>query len=165
VESDITRVRFAEADEIDATVDLWRASNEARTGGPPTPPEVEAMVRGWIATPDAMLLVAERDGRIVGMTLAVDAREDHGRGPAIPGLCHVSLVFVSPGEWGQGIGGLLLDALLGEVRRRGYRRAELWTHQTNLRAQRLYTCRQFALTGDAEVNPAGEKIMRFERPL
>jgi len=165
VEPAITRVRFAAADEVDTAVDLWRTSNEARISGPPTPPEVEATVRGWIATPDAMLLVAEREGRIIGMTLAVDAREDHGRGLAIPGLCHVSLVFVAPDAWGQGIGALLLDALLTEVRRRGYQRTQLWTHETNVRAQRLYTSHQFTLTGDTEVNPAGETIMRFERPL
>lgn len=82
-----------------------------------------------------------------------------------PGLCHVSLVFVAPDAWGQGIGARLMDALLEEARLRGYTRSQLWTHETNLRARRLYASRGFALTGDREVNRAGETIMRFERLL
>ena len=160
-----TQVRFAAAGEVDAAIAVWRASNDARSGGLPTPPEVEAMVRGWIAVPDAMLLVAERDGRIVGMTLAVDGREDSGAGPAIPGLCHISQVFVAPEAWGQGIGTRLVDAILAEAQRRDYTRVQLFTHETNVRAQRLYISRRFAFTGDTQVNAAGETVRRYERPL
>ena len=169
--ADGTAVRPATPGEVDAAVAVWRAANEARTGGPPDPPEVEAMVRGWIAAADAMLFVAERGGRIIGMTLAVAGREVNGTSPAAPngriiaGLCHVSLVFVAPDVWGQGIGSRLLDAVLDEASQQGYLRAQLWTHETNVRARRLYVSRQFALTGDRAVNPAGETIMRFERPL
>ena len=165
METGTIRVRFAAAHEIDAAVALWRASNEARTFGSPTAPETEAMVRGWMAVPDAILLVAEREGQIVGMTLAVDGREDYGVGAAVRGLCHVSLVFVAPDAWGQGIGARLLDALLAKIGHRGYDRVQLWTHETNARARRLYTSRGFILTDDRQVNPAGETIMRFERPL
>lgn len=168
---DGTTVRRATPAETDAAVAVWRAANEARTGGPPDPPDVEAMIRNWMAAPDAMLFVADRGGRIIGMTLAVAGREVSGTSPAAPdgrvvaGLCHVSLVFVAPDAWGQGIGTRLLDAVLDEARRQGYLRAQLWTHETNARARWLYTSRQFALTGDRAVNPAGETIMRFERPL
>lgn len=94
-------VRYAGPDEVDAAVAIWRASDAARHGGPPTPPDVEAMVRGWMAAPDAILLVAECGGRLVGMTLAVSGRTlEEGpptpEGPVVPGLCHVSLVFVAP---------------------------------------------------------------------
>lgn len=169
--ADGTTVRLAMPAETDAAVAVWRAANEARTGGPPDPPGVEAMVRGWMAAPDAMLFVAARGERIVGMTLAVAGREVEGTSPAAPdgrvvsGLCHVSLVFVAPDAWGQGIGARLLDAALAEAARQGYDRAQLWTHETNVRARRLYTSRRFTLTGDREVNPAGETILRFERPL
>ena len=165
METGTIRVRFAAVDDVDAAVAIWRASNEARTFGPPTSPETEAMVRGWMAVPDAILLVAERAGRLVGMTLAVNGREDLGAGPAIPGLCHVSLVFVAPDAWGVGIGARLLDALLTEVGRLGYGSVQLWTYETNVRARRLYTRRGFMLTDDRQVTPAGETIMRFERPL
>lgn len=166
-----TTVRFARAGEVDAAVAIWRTSNEARTGGPPTPPDTEAMVRRWMAVPDAILLVAEREGRIVGMTLAVASRTVDDAGlvtpgsPVVPGLCFISLVFVAPDAWGQGIGARLLDAILAEAPRRGYTRVQLWTHETNRRAQRLYLSRQLVLTGDQRVNDAGETIVRFERPL
>ena len=169
--ADGTTVRLATPGEVDAAVAIWRGANEARTGGPPDPPEVEALVRGWMAAPDAMLFVAERGDRIVGMTLAVAGREVEGTSPAapngriIPGLCHVSLVFVAPDAWGQRIGARLLDAVLAEASRQGYSRAQLWTHETNIRSRRLYASRRFALTGDRAINPAGETIMRFERLL
>lgn len=165
METETTRVRFAEPDEVDAAVAVWRSSNEARMGCLLTPPEVEAAVRRWMAVPEAMLLVAGRGDRIVGMTLGVDGRADSGTGAAIPGLCHISLVFVAPDAWGQGIGAQLLDAILAEAKRRGYDRVQLWTQETNLRARRLYAGRQFGPTSDTEVNPAGETVMRFERPL
>lgn len=165
METGTTQVRFSTPDEVDAAVAVWRSSNEARTGGLPTPPEVEETVRWWMAVPEAMLLVAERGDRIVGMTLGVDGRADRGAGAAIPELCHISLVFVAPDAWGQGIGSQLLDAILAEARRRDYLRVQLWTQETNLRARRLYAGRQFRPTGDTEVNPAGETVMRFERPL
>lgn len=163
-------VRFAAPDEVDAAVAIWRASNEARHGGPPTPPDVEAMVRGWMAAPDATLLVAERDGRLVGMTLAVSGRDlEEGpptpEGPVVPGLCHVSLVFVAPDAWGQRIGARLLDAVLAEATRRGYDRVQLFTHVANERGRRLYVSRGFRATGETAINPAGEEIMRFARSL
>lgn len=165
-----TVVRSPQPEEIDAAVAVWRASNEARTGGPPTPPETESMVRGWMAVPDAILLVAERNGQIMGMTLAVASRAVDDAGlvtpghPVVPGLCHISLVFVAPGAWGQGIGARLLEAVLAEVRRREYAHVQLWTHEDNVRARRLYVSRGFRLTDDRRVNPAGETIVRFERP-
>lgn len=161
-------VRSPGPGEVDAAVDIWRASDTARRGGqPPTP---EAMARDWMVAPDAILLVAERDGRSVGMTLAVGGRRlDDGpptpAGPTIPGLCHVSLVLVAPDAWGRRIGARLLDAVLAEATVRGYDRVHLFTRVANERGRRLYASRGFRATGDTAVNPAGEEIMRFARSL
>jgi GNAT superfamily N-acetyltransferase len=57
----------------------------------------------------------------------------------LPGLAHLSLVFVEPARWGRGIGGRLVDAVLAEARRRAYDRIQLWTHEDNARAQGLWT--------------------------
>jgi ribosomal protein S18 acetylase RimI-like enzyme len=128
------------------------------------------MVRRWMAVSDAILLVAERNGQIMGMTLAVASRMVDEAGlvtpghPVIPGLCHISLVFVVPDAWGRGIGAQLLDAVLAEIRRREYAHVQLWTHEDNVRARRLYVSRGFRLTDDRRANPAGETIVRFERP-
>ncbi|HEV2529497.1 MAG TPA: GNAT family N-acetyltransferase [Thermomicrobiales bacterium] len=164
---DLVTIRPGTSTDIDEAIAVWIASNDARFGGPTTPPETEAMVRGWMAGPDAILLVAidGPNGPIVGLTLAVDAREESGKGAAIPGSAHIALVFVAPGRWGQRIGARLLDAQLAGLVDRGYRHAQLWTHQTNDRARRLYSSRGFVPTGDSQVNAQGETIIRLERSL
>ena len=44
-------------------------------------------------------------------------------------------------------GGVLLDAVLAEAKRRNYSRIHLWTHEDNERSHRLYLSRGFSRTG------------------
>jgi RimJ/RimL family protein N-acetyltransferase len=57
------------------------------------------------------------------------------------------LLFVVPERWGEGIGGVILDAVLAEARRRNYSRIHLWTDEDNERSRRLYRSRGFSPTG------------------
>jgi GNAT superfamily N-acetyltransferase len=83
---------------------------------------------------------------LVGMASA-EARGENGTGHVIPGGCFLSYLFVVPERWGEGIGGAILDAVLGEARRRHYSRIHLWTHEDNERSHRLYRSRGFSPTG------------------
>ena len=66
---------------------------------------------------------------------------------AIAGTWFLSLIYVIPERWGEGIGGRLLDAVIEEAKRRGGHHMYLWTHEhQNERAQRLYHSRSFAPT-------------------
>jgi len=114
--------------------------------------------------PGAFLLLAEAAGEVVGMTLGLQGLADDGAGPPIPGLCHVSMVFVTPDRWGEGIGGRLVAALLAEARSRGYVRVQLWTQADNTAAQRLYESHRFRRTG-REKDEFGERILHYERTL
>lgn len=125
------------------------------------PPEQTDVARERLALPDRFLLVAERDGVVVGMTVGMDGRDDDGRGPVIPGLCHIGMVFVTPKVWGQGIGGQLVDAVMDEARRRGYDCTQLWTQEDNERALRLYASRGFRGSGRTGVSEDGEPIVHF----
>ena len=98
------------------------------------------------------------------MALGVQGLADDGAGPPVQGFCHVSMVFVAPERWGQGIGGRLVDALLAEARARGYDRAQLWTQADNPGAQRLYGGRGFLRSG-REKEDLGEWIFHYERAL
>jgi GNAT superfamily N-acetyltransferase len=98
------------------------------------------------------------------MAVGEQALSDDGAGPPIEGLCHVSMVFVAPDRWGEGLGGRLVDALLEEVRGRGYDRAQLWTQTENVRARRLYERRGFRPSG-REKDDLGERIAHFQRAL
>jgi GNAT superfamily N-acetyltransferase len=84
---------------------------------------------------------------VVGMASAEAQRGEDGAGPVIPGGCFLNLLFVVPERWGEGIGGLILDAVLAEAKRRHYSRIRLWTHEANERSHRLYRSRGFSPTG------------------
>jgi ribosomal protein S18 acetylase RimI-like enzyme len=158
-------LRPGRPEDVDGAVDAWRVSNTARRGGRPIPPEHEARVRGYAHKPDAFLVVADDGGSIVGMALAMQGLADDGAGPPIPRLCHISMVFVLPARWGQGIGGELVKAILAEAGKRGYDRAQLWTHADNLRAQRLYEGLGFVRTGREVDDDTGERIVQFGRAV
>jgi len=152
-------------EDYDEAVRVWRASNTARRGGRPARAGGDERVRRHMGLADAFLLVARDGPRVVGITLGMQGRADDGAGPALPGLCHIGLVFVAAERWGQGIGGKLVDAVLREAVARGYRAAQLWTHADNGRSRRLYTSRGFTRSGREKVDDEGETIVQFTRPL
>ena len=130
----MVRVRAGGSADTDDAVAVWRAATTARRGGAAVPDEHEVRVLLNLTKQDAFLLVADDEGELVGMTLGMQALADDGAGPAIRGLCHVSMVFVAPDRWGEGIGGAVVDAALREARNRGYDAVQLWTHADNSRA-------------------------------
>jgi GNAT superfamily N-acetyltransferase len=157
-------VRLGRPEDLVAAAEVWRASSSARRGVSDVGAKETAVVRARVAG-EAWFLVAEEAGRIIGMAAASDAREDDGAGPVIAGGCHVSHVFVVPDRWGRGVGGAIVDAVLDEARRRGYRRIQLWTYEGNERAQRLYRGRGFAPTGRTMVYEHDELIGFWTREL
>jgi ribosomal protein S18 acetylase RimI-like enzyme len=86
--------------------------------------------------PDILILVAERDGKVIGYTYAGVEGTDYMslRGPA--GELHD--IVVDPAYRGQGIGRMLLDATLKALRARGAKQTVLSTAERNPTAQRLF---------------------------
>ena len=161
----MTVVRAGTAADHEAALGVWRVSDTARRGGVPAPPDHEDTVRSRFSVPQTWLTVADDDGEVVGITFGMPARADDGLGDVVVGLCHLSLVFVLPRRWGSGVGGALVDATLAEARSRGYGRIQLWTHETNERAQRLYTGRGFGRDGRTKDDEQGERIGLWVREL
>jgi GNAT superfamily N-acetyltransferase len=157
-------VRAAGPDDREAAIAVWAASDAARRQAPP-PPGVADKLRDRFARADVWLLVADDEGTVVGVTQGWPAREDDGFGPEVPGRCHLSLVFVAPDRWGEGIGGRLVDAALDQARSLGYEQIQLYTHETNLRAQGLYASRGFRHDGQVKDDDLGERIGRWSRDL
>lgn len=159
-------IRSGAPQDAEAAVAVWRAANTARRNGRPPLPAHEARVRNAVVKPDAFLLVAEDDGEVVGVALGMQGLADDGAGPPVRGLCHVSMIFVAPGRWGEGAGGRLVEAVLAGARSRGYDRAQLWTQADNPRARRLYEGRGFRRSGrEKHDEDLGEHIIHYERPL
>lgn len=156
-------IRCGGPQDVEPAVAVWLAANTARRDGLPPRPEQLVRARGHLRNP-VFFLVADAADEIVGMALGVQARADEGAGPPVEGVCHVSMVFVAPDHWGEGLGGRLVDALLTEARSQGYDRVQLWTHADNARARRLYEGRGFRPSG-RQKDEFGERIVHYQRTL
>ena len=157
-------IRRGGATDVEPAVAVWAVANAARREGVPPRPEQAERARGYVDDPEVVLFVADDAGEVVGMALGEQALSDDGSGPPVDGLCHVSMVFVAPDRWGEGLGGRLVDALLEEVRRRGYERAQLWTQMGNARDRRLYEGRGFR-PSEKEKDEFGERIVHYQSVL
>jgi ribosomal protein S18 acetylase RimI-like enzyme len=94
--------------------------------------------------PNVIILVAEREGEVVGYTYAgVEGRDYMSlRGPA--GVLYD--IVVDPAHRGQGVGRVLLDATLEALQAKGAPRVVLSTAERNEPAQRLFARAGFRRT-------------------
>lgn len=94
--------------------------------------------------PDVIVLVAERDGEVIGYTYASVEGWDYMslRGPA--GV--LADIVVDPEHRGQGVGRMLLDATLSALEQRGVPRVVLSTAEGNQRAQHVFARAGFRRT-------------------
>lgn len=94
--------------------------------------------------PGVVVLVAERDGRVIGYSYAGIEGVDYMslRGPA--GILYD--VVVDPAQRARGVGRLLLDATLAALRAGGAPRVVLSTAEQNEAAQRLFARAGFRRT-------------------
>jgi ribosomal protein S18 acetylase RimI-like enzyme len=97
-----------------------------------------------LQAPSVVVLVAERDGEVLGYTYAgVEGRDYMSlRGPA--GVLYD--IVVDPAHRGQGVGRKLLDATVAALADRGAPRVVLSTAEQNAAAQRLFARAGFRRT-------------------
>jgi putative acetyltransferase len=136
ISASITLRRYAPADE-EAAIELWR-----RTWQDAYPDlDFAARLDWWRArwrdelVPRAAIVVAERDGAILGF-VTVDASG------------YLDQIVVATECQGEGVA----DLLLAEARRLSPAGLDLHVNQDNARAIRFYRKHGFAITG-ADVNP------------
>ena len=106
----------------------------AATGS--TPQHYARFLGSQLDAADAVFLVAETDGRVIGYAYAALEGYDYMalRGPA--GVIHD--LVVDPTHRGHGVGRLLLDATVAQLTSRGAPRIVLFTAEKNHAAQRLF---------------------------
>ena len=97
-----------------------------------------------LSEPSIIILVAERDGEVVGYTYAGAEGTDYMslRGPA--GVLYD--IVVDPAHRGLGVGRALLDATLAALEAKGVPRVLLSTAERNESAQRLFARAGFRRT-------------------
>ena len=109
-----------------------------------TPADYGSFMSTQLEKPDVIVLVADVNGDVIGYTYAAVEGYDYMslRGPA--GVMHD--IVVDPEYRGRGVGRLLLDATLAELKARGAPRVVLSTAERNESAQRLYAKAGFRRT-------------------
>jgi ribosomal protein S18 acetylase RimI-like enzyme len=142
---------------------VWGSANAAR--GLVASPQRVRRVEEKLSDASGLLVVIVDDEQVVGMALAEPFKDRDGAGPVMPGAGHISMVFVDPDRWGEGLGGHLLRYLHIEMCDTTWAKASLWTRATNDRARRLYSRRGYELTGDIKRLPNGDEIVRYEALL
>jgi len=158
-------IRAGTPADAPAMAALWRAAVQARRAGLDLS-EAEALdASRTLNDPETFSMLAKVGGVLIGTALGMPARDDDGRGPSIPGLCHITMVAVAPDWWGRGVGRRLISALLGAIREHGYTDAQLWTERSNTRARRLYDGFGFTPSGREKPGDAGEVFLHFRRWL
>jgi GNAT superfamily N-acetyltransferase len=131
----------------------------------PPPETMERLTALWDDDEKAWGLLAFADTEPVGVvslsvTTAADARVP------VPGTIYLWQMFVAPGWQGRGLAGALLDRLLEEARRRGYRRVVLWAAAGAAQARRFYEREGFALTGEEDPDSSfGLPLVQYGRDL
>lgn len=152
---------------IEATAARRRelSSDQGETPGDPAPTR-SAQVARRLADPGTFgTLLADGDV-VVALAVAMPALHDDGASDVpVPGRCHVSSVAVRPAYWGRRLAQTVLDDTLGLARQRGYVQAQLWTHESNIRAQRLYERTGWVASGRTKLDDFGEPIRHYERAL
>ncbi|MGO1162742.1 GNAT family N-acetyltransferase [Brucella pseudogrignonensis] len=73
-----------------------------------------------------------------GVLLVERSSEILGWGAYVPNTNYISDLWVHPLHHGQGVGGVLLDALMAQIILNGFSDAEIGTHADNFRAIGLY---------------------------
>ncbi|WP_308381733.1 GNAT family N-acetyltransferase [Streptomyces sp. OfavH-34-F] len=131
-------IRTATQDDLDAIVALHTEARATYYSGHLAEEEYAGRAEvsrsrdGWaraVDREDATVLVAERDGAVVGIA----AHSVHD------GWTYLTQLHVSPAHWREGIGSALHLACLADWQRRGVTRARLEVFEPNRRAQAFYS--------------------------
>jgi GNAT superfamily N-acetyltransferase len=97
-------------------------------------------------------LAQEDDGRVIGVVAFASGTVSREDRTPVPGLAHVSAVFVDPERWRRGIARTLLAAAEKEMRAQGYQHVQLWTLEGSP-AERLYRALGWERDGRRDVYP------------
>jgi GNAT superfamily N-acetyltransferase len=111
---------------------------------------------GIAAVPPGMrLLVAEREGRIVGhATVVVDDTR-----------AELSALYVVPEEWGSGVAAALHEEAVAGMRELGGTEATLWVVEGNTRARRFYEREGWTADGETKSSMFDLRELRYRRLL
>ena len=104
----------------------------------PTLTTLESEWGDTIADALVSVLIARGDDGIAGVVVVRASPDSDGSG-------ELRRLYVEPGSWRHGIGGLLHDAAVQRPRERAFSRLSLWVLEENSRARHFYEARGWRL--------------------
>lgn len=122
-------------------------------------PPAEQMYRKLLAEQFGHGLMMEVDGAPHCMAWWSASRD-----PECPGDAEIICIHSLPGNWGRGYGSAMMDRLLADIRRAGYRRVMLWVFRDNVRARGFYEKKGFVCNGRTQPSFGIEEVC-YERKL
>ena len=124
-----------------------------------TDERAEALWRRVLADPRGVVLLAEREGEIVGLTRYATTPDDDGH---VDGAVHS--LYVSPRAHGGGIGSALLARATEELRAAGAEAATLWVFAANAPSIGFYESKGWHADGATRTQPEfGEPEQRMRK--
>lgn len=103
-------------------------------------------------------LVCVDGGKLVGTSSFCGSRFEQ-----FPGWGEVISIYLLPDYMGKGLGRLLLESVISELKKLGYTDIFLWVLEENLRARRFYEQFGFSSTDDCLTQTIGGKDLREVR--
>jgi GNAT superfamily N-acetyltransferase len=124
--------------DYDQWLPLWDGYNEfyGRSGATALPTEITLMTwsRFFDAYEPVHALVAESDGKLIGLTHYLFHRSTTAIGPN----CYLQDLFTSEAARGKGVGKALINGVYAQAKLAGSPRVYWQTHETNITAMKLY---------------------------
>jgi GNAT superfamily N-acetyltransferase len=100
--------------------------------------------------PRLQMLVAEREGRVVGFAVVGPSRDGDADGIEVGEL---DQLYSDPAVWGQGAGRKLMVAATETLRKNGFTEATLWVAEENHRPRRIYEAAGWTMDGATRDKP------------
>ena len=145
-------VRPADDRDVEAMAAIY--VNAARAGwahifDEPSLQVIEAPVdrlRAELASNDSrrQLLVAEREGRVIGFVVVCPSRDTDADSVRVGEL---DQFYCDPATWGQGVGRELMAAAIDALREHRFTEATLWVAELNHRPRRIYEAAGWTIEG------------------
>ncbi|MEI3851309.1 MULTISPECIES: GNAT family N-acetyltransferase [Ensifer] len=136
--TDALRIRPLQGNDYEQWLPLWDGYNAfyGRSGETALDPQITAMTwsRFFDAYEPMHALVAESDGRLIGLTHYLFHRST----TAIQPNCYLQDLFTNAEARGKGVGRALIEGVYEAARAAGSPRVYWQTHETNETAMALY---------------------------
>jgi GNAT superfamily N-acetyltransferase len=158
-------IRRAGPDDLDEAGRICVAAYDRAGQLEPGSPYVETLLDTPTRAMDSLLLVAERDGRIVGtVTICVpgSASAEIGR----PDEVEFRFLAVDPPHWGTGVAGALVGACEAYAYEVGARALAICVRDNNAGAAAMYRAMGFERVPDRDWTPRpGVDLLALTRPV